>query len=83
MELKDKVIVITGGGRGLGRAMALQVAAKGAKLALVDLDQQGLDETISLCMELGTEARGYIANIAEEDAVTELFDDIADRKSVV
>ncbi len=77
MELKDKVIVITGGGRGLGRAMALQVAAKGAKLALVDLDQQGLDETIGLCMELGTEARGYIANIAEEDAVTELFDDIA------
>ena len=77
MELKDKVIVITGGGRGLGRAMALQVAAKGARLALVDLDQQGLDETIGLCMELGTEARGYIANIAEEDAVTELFDDIA------
>ncbi|WP_261844130.1 SDR family oxidoreductase [Aliamphritea ceti] len=78
MELKDKVIVITGGGRGLGRAMALQVAAKGAKLALVDLDQQGLDETIGLCMELGTEARGYIANIAEEDAVTELFNDIAE-----
>ena len=78
MELQDKVIVITGGGRGLGRAMALSVATKGAKLALVDLDQQGLDETIGLCMDLGVEARGYIANISEEDAVVELFDDIAE-----
>ncbi|RLA30960.1 MAG: short chain dehydrogenase, partial [Gammaproteobacteria bacterium] len=33
-ELQDKVITITGGGRGLGRAMAVQLAERGAKLAL-------------------------------------------------
>lgn len=42
MDLKDKVVVVTGGGRGLGRAMALELAAKGAKLALADLNQQDL-----------------------------------------
>lgn len=77
MELKDKVIVVTGGGRGLGRAMALELAQKGAKLALADLDQEGLDETIGLCMEFGVEARGYIANVADEASVEKLFTDVA------
>ncbi|WP_432470668.1 SDR family oxidoreductase [Amphritea sp. HPY] len=76
MELKDKVIVITGGGRGLGRSMALELAQQGAKLALADLDQAGLDETVGMCMEYGVEARGYIANVAEEDSVVKLFNDV-------
>ncbi|EXJ12739.1 SDR family oxidoreductase [Nitrincola nitratireducens] len=76
MDLQDKVIVITGGGRGLGRAMALELASKGAKLALADLNQQDLDETIGLCAELGSEARGYIANVSVEADVEKLFDDV-------
>ena len=76
MELKDKVIVITGGGRGLGRAMALELAAKGAKLALVDLSQEALDETAGLCAELGSEARGYICNVAEEADVEKTFQSV-------
>lgn len=76
MELKDKVIVITGGGRGLGRAMALEMASKGAKLALVDLNQEDLDTTIGLCNEEGVEARGYICNVAQETEVEQLFKDV-------
>lgn len=76
MELKDKVIVVTGGGRGLGRAMAMELADKGAKLALVDLDQAALDETIDLCAQKDVEARGYICNVAEEADVEKLFTDI-------
>lgn len=76
MELKDKVVVVTGGGRGLGRSMALELAGKGAKLALVDLNQADLDETAGLCMEMGVEARTYIANVAEEPQVEQLFTDI-------
>ncbi len=77
MELKDKVVVVTGGGRGLGRSMALELAGKGVKLALVDLNQVDLDETAGLCMELGVEARTYIANVADEEQVEQLFTDIA------
>ncbi|MFY0677669.1 MAG: SDR family oxidoreductase [Neptuniibacter sp.] len=76
MELKDKVIVVTGGGRGLGRAMALELAAKGAKLALADLSQEDLDTTVGLCMEKGVEARAYICNVAKEDEVEKMFADI-------
>ncbi|MCV6588616.1 MAG: SDR family oxidoreductase [Marinobacterium sp.] len=73
MELKDKVIVVTGGGRGLGRSMALELANKGAKLALADLDQDALDATAAECQELGVEARGYLCNVAEEADVEKLF----------
>ncbi|MBY4678606.1 SDR family oxidoreductase [Marinobacterium arenosum] len=76
MELKDKVIVVTGGGRGLGRAMALELAGKGAKLALVDLDPNDLDTTVAQCAELDVEARSYICNVTEEDAVEQLFKDV-------
>lgn len=76
MELKDKVIVITGGGRGLGRAMALELAGKGVKLALADLSQEAIDETVGLCMEKGVEARGYICNVADEADVEKMFQNV-------
>ncbi len=76
MELKDKVIVVTGGGRGLGRAMALELAEKGAKLALADLSQEDLDTTVGLCMEKGVEARAYICNVAKEEDVEKMFADV-------
>ncbi|KGK43121.1 3-ketoacyl-ACP reductase [Nitrincola sp. A-D6] len=76
MDLKDKVVVVTGGGRGLGRAMALELAAKGAKLALADLNQQDLDDTITQCKEKGSEARGYICNVSVEADVEKLFNDV-------
>ena len=76
MDLKDKVIVVTGGGQGLGRAIATGLAAKGAILALADLNQERLDETVDLCRQAGGDARAYVANIAVEDEVMALFDDV-------
>jgi 3-oxoacyl-[acyl-carrier protein] reductase len=73
MNLQDKVIVITGGGQGLGRAMALYLADKGAIPALIDMNPQALDETVGLCLEKGIQARAYVANIASEDEVETTF----------
>ncbi len=76
MDLKDKVIVVTGGGQGLGRAIALGLAARGAKLALVDLNQEKLDESSQLCRDAGGEGKGYVANVANEEDVVSLFSQV-------
>jgi 3-oxoacyl-[acyl-carrier protein] reductase len=73
MELKDKTIVVTGAARGLGQKMAEAVAAQGAKLALVDLDKETLQETERLCVNAGGRAKGYAANVAQETDVEGLF----------
>ncbi len=74
MKLRNSVVAITGGARGLGAAMALRLATSGAKLALVDLDPAALEATAAKCREAGSsEVRVYSANVAEEDAVEQLF----------
>ena len=61
MQLNDKLIMITGGGQGLGQAMALRLAKQGARLALVDVNQEALDATCAQVAELGSSARAICA----------------------
>jgi 3-oxoacyl-[acyl-carrier protein] reductase len=78
MQLKDKVIIITGGCQGLGRAMAEYLAGKGARLALVDLNQKKLDQSVQACEALGVEARAYLCNVADEAQVTDMVANVAE-----
>ena len=48
MRLKDKVVAVTGGGRGIGRAIALAHAAEGAKVAVLSRTESDLEETVGL-----------------------------------
>lgn len=73
MEIKGKTIVITGGGRGLGRAMAETFAQQGANLALLDLNAESLKASAELCQQAGAKANTYIANVADEQQVEEAF----------
>lgn len=50
-RFNEKVVMITGAGSGLGQASALQVAKEGAKLSLIDLSDEGLEETKKLILE--------------------------------
>ncbi|WOH37865.1 SDR family oxidoreductase [Thalassotalea fonticola] len=77
MNLQDKVIVITGGGQGLGRTMAVEFAKKGAKLALIDLSEEMLAETVSLVEQVGSSAKYYLANVTNEEQVEQTFAQIA------
>ena len=74
MLIKDKVIAITGGGRGLGRSMALAFADKGGHVALLDLNQSDLDETCAELRARGVRAEAYLANVAREDEVSTAMD---------
>ena len=76
MDIKGKTIVITGGGQGLGRAMAVAFAKDGANLALIDLNEEPLAQTVQLCKDAGGDARSYLGNIAKEDEVIATFDAI-------
>ena len=79
MELNGKTIVITGGGRGLGAAMATRLAAQGCNLALVDLDEDALGETAKACEDAGAgKVAFYKANVTDEGAVEKLFNDIGE-----
>ncbi|MEJ7795775.1 MAG: SDR family NAD(P)-dependent oxidoreductase [Nocardioides sp.] len=51
--LEDRVVVITGAGSGIGRALALNCAARGSLLALSDVDENGLAETVNLAKNAG------------------------------
>ncbi|ASP38966.1 3-oxoacyl-ACP reductase [Bacterioplanes sanyensis] len=77
MNLQHKVIAITGGGQGLGRAMALYLANKGAKIAVIDLDQEQMDETCRLAQEAGGEMHSFVCNVADEAQVEETFSAIS------
>src|SRR5690606_14681943 len=73
MKLQDSVIAITGGGQGLGRAMAEYLAAKGAKIALIDLMEDKLAEAAEACKEAGSDAKTYVCNVAKENDVEATF----------
>ncbi|PWN02122.1 acetoin dehydrogenase [Nocardioides silvaticus] len=77
-SLKDKVVVITGAGSGIGRALALDVAGKGALLAISDVDEAGLAETAALADKAGAkEVRTDRLDVADRDAFAAYADDVA------
>ncbi len=53
LGLSGRVCVVTGGGGGIGRAVALSLAQAGARVAAIDLDERGLDVTAAELRELG------------------------------
>jgi 3-oxoacyl-[acyl-carrier protein] reductase len=70
MELRNKTVVVTGAGRGIGRAIALQLAHHGADIALFDRNEADLDEAAALCAAESVQARSYRLNVADESEVS-------------
>ncbi|GEN26830.1 3-ketoacyl-ACP reductase [Halovibrio variabilis] len=79
MIVADKVIAVTGGARGLGYAMALRLGKQGARMALLDISADALDEAVSQLSDDGVEAQAFVVNVADEDSVIQAFADIAKR----
>ena len=63
MRLEGKVAVVTGGGSGIGQASAVLFAREGARIAVVDRDAAGVDETLSLIRDAGGEAVGCVSDV--------------------
>lgn len=73
-SLKDKVVVITGAARGIGRATALRFAQEGSHLALSDMNLEGVEETAALCRDLGVKAVATRTNVTQTADVAAMID---------
>ncbi|CAG9623108.1 Levodione reductase [Sutcliffiella rhizosphaerae] len=80
-----KVVLITGAGSGLGQATALQIAKEGAKLSLVDLNNDSLEETKKVILEVAPEAEVLLipADVSREDAVKNFVHKTVDKYSKI
>jgi NADP-dependent 3-hydroxy acid dehydrogenase YdfG len=75
-SLSGKVVAITGGARGIGKATATALAREGAKVAIGDLDRQLGDQTAA---ELGTEAIGLELDVTSRDSFANFLDQVSER----
>ena len=83
MGLKGKCALITGGARGIGFAAARQLAGEGAKIALVDIDEEGIETSVkSLRDELNAEAIAVPTDVSSADAIAAMLKTTTDKIGV-
>ena len=81
--LADHHIVVTGGGTGLGRAMAMRCAELGARVTINGRRTQPLETTVADIRDAGGEAEGISCNVREADDVEAFFDEAEERQGPV
>jgi len=79
MRLKDRIALITGAGRGIGRATALRFAAEGARVAVNDVDAEAAEETVAAIQQAGGEAFFVSADVTNRAEVEAMVNQIVER----
>lgn len=78
-RLKDKVAIITGGGRGIGKGIALRFAEEGARVVISQRDAESLDATRAEIEASGGVATGIVCDVADPAAVDALVSETVER----
>ncbi len=78
MLVKDKVAIITGGARGIGKEIARVFAKEGANICICDVDEQMLDETVKELQSLGRQAIGLKVDVTNFSQVEEMAQKVLD-----
>lgn len=69
-RLRDKVVVVTGAAGGMGREMAVLAARHGAHVAVSDVAEDALAETVDLCKHAGAEVHSQVLDVSDRAAMT-------------
>ncbi|HZD56266.1 MAG TPA: SDR family NAD(P)-dependent oxidoreductase [Anaerolineales bacterium] len=77
-DFNGKVVLVTGAGRGIGRAIAQAFGARGSLVATNDITPVNLDETVALITAGGGDARGYMADVSNKMSVQTMIEEILD-----
>jgi 3-oxoacyl-[acyl-carrier protein] reductase len=78
-DLSGQVAVVTGAAQGLGQQIAVTLAANGAKVACLDMKQDGLAETIKKITDAGGTAEAFECNVTDRERVDEVVDEIVEK----
>jgi len=79
IDLTGKVALVTGGSRGLGKAIAMAMAEKGAEVIICGRKQNNLDQAVEDLRQKGMNITAFVANVGRSDEVTAMFKAIEDR----
>ena len=84
MEIKNNTFVITGAAQGLGEACAISLCRQGAKIALLDVNAEKLDQVQARCVEAGAaECFAFTCDVASETSVASSFASIDERLGAI
>jgi NAD(P)-dependent dehydrogenase (short-subunit alcohol dehydrogenase family) len=78
-HFSGRVAAVTGAGSGIGQALALALAERGAHLSLSDVDEAGLAETVARCERPGVRVSPARVDVADRDAVFAWADDVVEQ----
>lgn len=76
MRFQDKIALVTGGSKGLGKVIAKELAQRGCTVAICSQDAQALSAAVKEISELGGTAHAFQANLTEMDHIDQLHNDI-------
>lgn len=74
MKLKDRIVVVTGAGSGIGRACAIESAKEGAQVIVADINLEGADETVRQIQSDKGKAVAFKTDVSKPESVIQLVD---------
>ena len=76
MRLAGKVCIITGAGRGIGKATALKFATEGAKVIVCDVTPEWIDETVREIRDADGEAMGFVVDVRDRESIARMVQSV-------